>query len=170
VIPPVKGAVRPYYWLFLIGTLASGLFYMIHFPAALLLGATFGVASIQLISKKPFKRPPQSLYNYTQIMMGAIIGTSFTISSLQAVGTLTLPLFALTVLTLTTSVILGYVFSKVFHWDFMTGFMAVLPGGLSTIIIIADDYDADVIIISSLQTARVITAVMIIPLIYQWLL
>lgn len=170
LVPPNKSTVHSTLWLFLMGTLASGLFYIIHFPAALLLGATFGVASIQLISKKAFARPPQKLYNYAQIGMGAIIGTSFTLSSLKTVGTLVFPLFLLTILTLATSVILGYFFSKIFHWDFMTGFMAVLPGGLSTLIILADDYEADTIIISSLQTARIITAVMIIPLIYQWLL
>lgn len=170
VISPTKSPMVSHYWLFIIGALSSGLFYIVHFPAALLLGATFGVAAAQLISKTPFTRPPQSLYNYTQIIMGGIIGTSFTVSSLQAVGTLALPLLTLTFLTLSTSVILGYMFAKMFNWDFMTGFMAVLPGGLSTIIILADDYAADVIIISSMQTVRVITAVMIIPLIYQWIL
>lgn len=168
--PLNKTPLRSYLWLFLIGTVASGLFYMIHFPAALLLGATFGVASAQLATKATYTKPPQELYNYAQIGMGAIIGTSFTLSSLKTVSTLALPLLLLTILTLTTSVLLGYFFSRLFHWDFMTGFMAVLPGGLSTLIVLADDYDADVIIISSLQTARVLTAVMIIPLVYQWVL
>lgn len=159
-----------FYWLFIIGAVFSGLFYLIRFPAALLLGATFGVALFQLVVKKPFARPPQQIYGAAQIGMGAVIGTSFTAESLSAVSGLGTSLLLLTALTLGTSILLAFIFSRLFKWDFMTCYMSVLPGGLSTMIILAEDFDADIIIISSLQLIRLLTAVMIIPMLYQWLL
>ncbi len=157
-------------WLFVVGAIGSFLFYKIHFPAALLLGATFFVALTQLISPRPFKRPPEFLYSYAQIGMGAIIGTSFTRENFSAVAGLVVPMLLLTFMIVTTSVILGFIFSKIFKMDYMTGLMSVLPGGLSTMVILAEAFDVDIVTISTLQLARLLTAVAVIPILYQWIL
>jgi hypothetical protein len=157
-------------WLFLIGALGSFVFYKIHFPAALLIGATFTVSASLMLSKKEFHAPSQQFYNFAQIGMGAVIGTSFTSESLQVISTLIGPMVLLTVLILTTSILLGLLFSKLFKWDFMTGFMSVLPGGMSAMVVLADEFDADVVTISTLQLVRLLTAVLIIPTLYQIIL
>ena len=157
-------------WLFLIGSIGSLLFYQIHFPAGLLIGGTFTVSLAQLMAKKSFKTPSPEFYNLAQIGMGAVIGTSFTKESLGVVSTLVMPMILLTVLILTTSILLGFVFSKLFKMDYMTGFMAVLPGGMSAMLVLADEFDADVVTISSLQLVRLLTAVMVIPMLYQFIL
>lgn len=163
-------AKHPWLWLFAIGGIGSLIFTWINFPAAPLLGATFLITFAQLLSKKSFAQPPSNLYNIAQIGMGAVIGTSFTLESLQAIGKLMFPLLVITFLILFTSLCLGWLFSKCFRMDFMTGFMSVLPGGLSAMIVLGEAYDADIVMISSLQMVRLITAIMVIPIIYQFLL
>ncbi len=157
-------------WFLIVGILGSSLFYKIHFPAALLLGATAFVALLQTISPVSFKQPNVRYYEWAQIGMGAVIGTSFTKDSFMQMGTLVGPMLMMTFLIVTTSIILGFVFSKIFKMDYITGLMSVLPGGISTMIILAEDLDADIVTLSTLQLARLITAVAFIPILYQWLL
>lgn len=162
----------PLHWLllFVVGGLGSYFFKQIHFPAALLLGATFSVSAFSLISKRPVASPPSMFYNLAQVGMGVVIGTSFTKESVSTMGELILPMVILTVLVLVTSFILGLLFAKLFKWDFLTAFMAVLPGGMSAMVVLADEFGSDVVIISSMQLVRLLTAVMVIPIIYQVLL
>ncbi len=159
----------PYPWLilFVIGAMGSYLFKCVHFPAALLLGATFAVSAFTLASKRETKTPPAIFYNLAQVGMGTVIGTSFTKESVASMGELILPMAILTVLVLSTSYLLGLLFMKLFRLDFLTAFMAVLPGGMSAMVVLADEFGADVVMISSLQLVRLITAVMIIPILYQ---
>lgn len=157
-------------WFFIVGPLGSFVFQAIHFPAALLLGATFSVSALQILSNKHFKRPPEILYTFAQVGMGGVIGTSFTPENVQVIATLVGPMVLLTCLTLATSVILGFIFTKIFRMDALTSFMGVLPGGLSTMMILAEEFDADIVTIGSLQLVRLLTAVMVIPILYQWLL
>lgn len=165
----IKHSLNPL-WLFPIGALGSWLFGLIHFPAASMLGATFTIGLLQIAVQKPFVRPPQVYYTTSQLGIGAVIGTSFTLVSLKSIIALAGPLLMITFIFVTSSLILGYLFSKYYKWDFTTGYMAVLPGGLSTMIILADELEADVVIIGSMQLMRLITAVLIIPIIYKWFL
>lgn len=155
-----------YIWLYLIGVLFALLFKWIHFPAALMLGATFGVACLQNLSKKQFDTPPQRIYEWAQLGMGAIIGMSFTRESLITIASIWFPMLVMTVLIISTSVLLAFIFSKIFKFDYITGLMSVLPGGLSTMIVLAEDFDANLVTISTLQLARLLTAVAVIPLLY----
>lgn len=157
-------------WLFLAGTFGSYLFKLIHFPAALLLGATFFVSSLSLMSKKTFKRPPALYYDVAQIGMGAVIGISFTKESMVTISGLIGPIALITLLIMVMSLLLGFLFSKLFKWDFLTGFMSALPGGMSAMLILAEEFDADVVIITSMQMVRLLTAVMVIPMLYKFIL
>ncbi len=157
-------------WVFAAGLLGALFFRIIRFPAALLLGATFGVALLQWFSTKTFKTPSVKIYALAQIGMGAMIGLSFTPESLATIFTDWRPMLMMTVLILTTSVVLALVFSKLFQINYMTGFMSVLPGGLSTMIVLAEDFNTDVVVIGTLQLGRLITAVAVIPILYRMLL
>jgi uncharacterized protein len=155
-----------YIWLYLAGTFFAVVFKWIHFPAALMLGATFGVAVLQNFTAKKFSSPPLKIYEGAQLGMGAIIGMSFTQESLVTITSLWFPMLVMTLLILSSSILLAFIFSKLFKLDYITGLMSVLPGGLSTMIVLAEDFDANLVTISTLQLARLLTAVAVIPLLY----
>lgn len=161
---------RHWLWLILIGALGGFLLKAVNFPAAYMLGATFFVSAAILIKPHTFNKPPQTYYNLAQVGMGLVIGTSFTPTAVKTMGSLVYPMLLLTVLVLVSSFMLGYLFMKLFKWDFLTAFFAVLPGGMSAMVVLADEFNADVVTISSLQLVRLLTAVMVIPLIYHFLL
>lgn len=155
-----------YIWLYLVGIVFAAIFKWIHFPAALMLGATFGVSATQNISTKKFDIPPQKIYECAQLGMGAIIGMSFTRESLVTISSIWFPMLVMTLLIISSSILLAFIFSKLFKLDYITGLMSVLPGGLSTMIVLAEDFDANLVTISTLQLARLLTAVAVIPLLY----
>lgn len=160
----------PWLALMLIGSVGAFAFKAIHFPAAYMLGATFITSASILSWPSAFKKPPQTYYNLAQVGMGMVIGTSFTPAALSTMSSLILPMLVLTVLVLLSSFILGVLFMKLFKWDFLTAFLAVLPGGMSAMVVLADEFGSDVVSISTLQLVRLLTAVMIIPLLYQFIL
>lgn len=157
-------------WLMLIGALGAFAFKAIHFPAAYMLGATFVTSASILVKPHSFKKPPQTYYNLAQVGMGMVIGTSFTPEALSTMGSLIMPMLILTILVLLSSFMLGLLFMKLFKWDFLTAFLAVLPGGMSAMVVLADEFGSDVVVISTLQLVRLLTAVMIIPMLYQYIL
>lgn len=169
-VPENQLPKHSYFWLFGVGVVGAMFFKWIHFPAALLLGATFSVSATRLIFKTPFRTPPKRIYDIAQIGMGAVIGTSFTQESMKVVASLWGPLLMMTVLIISSSLLIGFLFSKIFKLDYVTSLMSVLPGGLSTMIVLAEDFDSDVVTISTLQLARLLTAVMVIPILYSVLL
>lgn len=157
-------------WLMVIGAIGAFAFKAIHFPAAYMLGATFVTSASILIKPYAFKKPPQTYYNLAQVGMGMVIGTSFTPEAMSTMGSLMLPMLVLTILVLLSSFVLGLLFMKLFKWDFLTAFLAVLPGGMSAMVVLADEFGSDVVAISTLQLVRLLTAVMIIPMLYQFIL
>ena len=157
-------------WLFVVGPMGSYCFGLIHFPAAYMLGATFFVSGTLLISKKPFQKPLPIFYDIAQIGMGAVIGVSFTRESMVTIWGLIGPIALITTMIMIMSLLLGLLFSKLFKWDFITSFMSALPGGMSAMLILAEEFNADVVTITSMQMVRLLTAVMIIPMLYKFIL
>jgi membrane AbrB-like protein len=161
------------YWMFLVvGTVGSIVFTLINFPAGRLVGALLFIAAYNL---SPFlgdnvSPPPVSYYNYAQIGMGSIIGTNFTRESFLSIPDLIFPILLMTFLILFSSLVLSWIFGKVFKWDFLTCFLGIIPGGLAPMVLIADQVNADVIVVSSLQLLRLLTAILVIPVVYSFFL
>ena len=48
--------------------------------------------------------------------------------------------------------------------------MASIPGGLLPMIVMAEELKADVVVVSTLQIVRLLTAVLIIPMVYSFII
>jgi len=180
------------WWIFfVIGTIGSILFTLIHFPAGRLIGALIftaaynfspSIGDIPAIINIPILKqvcrlssdkvtiPPVKYYNFAQIAMGSIIGTSFSRESFLNISDLFFPIVLITFLVIFNSLVLSWIFSKIFKWDLLTGFLSIIPGGLAPMVLIADQVKADVVVVSSLQLLRLLTAILVIPIIYSFLL
>lgn len=170
------------YWIFFaVGAVGSILFTLIDFPAGRLVGAllftaaynfNFFVGNIPKLQKvcsfsSQVSLPPVKFYNYAQIGMGSIIGTNFSRESFLSIPDLVYPIMLMTFLILFNSIILAWLFSKIFKWDLLTCFLGIIPGGLAPMVLIADQVNANVIVVSSLQLLRLLTAILVIPLVYS---
>lgn len=157
-------------WLYIAGIIGATVFYLIELPAALLLGSAVGVSCVLLLPTRSFALPPVKVYEISQLGMGALIGLSFTRQSLLIILSEWKPMLIMTCAIISTSIVLGFIFSKIFKLNYITGLLSVLPGGLSTMILFAEDLNADIVSISTLQLARLLTAVAVIPVVYAYIL
>ena len=58
---------------------------------------------------------------------------------------------------------IGYVFARIAHLDFLTGYLATSPGGADSIAIIASGTPIDVALVMAAQTARFMTVLLLGP-------
>lgn len=150
----------------IVGCIGGLVFSYMKLPAAFLTGSLIFTSLFSCFGSKYITRPPEVLNNFAQLGMGALIGVTFTRESFMGVvhsfGTIAL----ITGITVFSSFILAYFFSKKFKWNYLTSFLSVVPGGLAPIMIMADEIEIDASVIALLQIIRLITAVMVIPFIY----
>ncbi|MGB4439313.1 MAG: AbrB family transcriptional regulator, partial [Sedimentibacter sp.] len=59
--------------------------------------------------------------------------------------------------------ILSYITHKLFKWDLTTSLLACAPAGISQMSSIALDMNADAVIVSIIQTIRLITIIVFLP-------
>ncbi|MBZ4686500.1 MAG: uncharacterized protein PWQ96_2437 [Clostridia bacterium] len=153
--------------LLIFGGLGGLVFNALHFPAGNMIGALITIVFLNAKFDYKLKAPPKFFYHLAQIGMGGIIGTSFTSEGLFYIADLFIPILVMTLLVILSSLILAYCLGKIFKWNFITSFLAAVPGGLIPMIILADEVNADRTVVGTLQMVRLLTAIVIIPFTYS---
>lgn len=162
------------HWLLyiFIGFIGSIIFYILKVPSNFIIGSLVAVIIFNIIKKDTLHIAPlpKKLNDLAQMIMGGIIGLSFTQDSLTEIGQLFFPILGITSLIIGGSVLIAWLISKIYKIDFLTSLMASIPGGLLPMIIMAEELKADVVVVSTLQIVRLLTAVLIIPMVYSFLI
>ena len=163
---------KPWFIYILIGFIGSIIFYILNVPSNFIIGSLVAVIIFNITKKDTLliAPPPRKLNDLAQMIMGGIIGLSFTQDSLVEIGQLFFPIFGITSLIIGGSVLIAWLISKIYKIDFLTSLMASIPGGLLPMIVMAEELKADVVVVSTLQIVRLLTAVLIIPMVYSFLL
>ena len=118
----------------------------------------------QLISHKTFK-PNKTGRKIGQAMVGLSIGFAIADSNLLAASS-RLPLFIfLTLFMLLCGSGIGYFYSRISHTNLLNAMLATVPGGVATMSGIAAEYNRNVSLVAMVQTLRITSVILIIPLI-----
>ncbi len=147
------------------GLIGGLLFYLLHLPVPWLLGPMIAV----FIGARLFRRfrPswPSSVKNIGIMIVGYSIGLSLTISTLSLIGKQLPSMITLTVLLLLFCGGLAYVLSRWTGIPFQTMLIASIPGGLSQIVVLAEEQEGiDITIVTFLQVSRLMMIVIVVPL------
>ncbi len=122
------------------------------------------IRSSQAISKKTFK-PNTTMRKIGQGMVGLSIGFAIADSNLVAASS-RLPLFIfLTLFMLLCGGVIGYFYSRLSHTNLLNAMLATVPGGVATMSSIAAEYNRNVSQVAMVQTLRITSVILIIPLI-----
>ncbi len=104
------------------------------------------------------------------VLLGYLIGTSFTKETLVEMGDHVPSMIAVTVLTIMFSLLMGAVFSKLTGLDLPSCMIGSVPGGLSQIMALLDEIKGlNPTIITFLQTMRVMVIVIAVPIVTVYL-
>lgn len=122
------------------------------------------VRSYQTICKKRHK-PNKAGRKIGQAMVGLSIGLAIANSNLLAAAS-RLPLFIfLTLFMLLCGCGIGYFYARISRTNLLNAMLATVPGGVATMSSIAAEYDRNVSLVAMVQTLRITSVILIIPLI-----
>lgn len=144
--------------------IGGGLFSLIRLPIPWLLGS---MAALLIASR--FKNVkliwPVSMRNTGLIIVGYSIGISFTKSSLSDMISHLPSMLILTTLIVLVCVCSAFVMSKYSGIDYPTSLTSSIPGGLSQIVVFAEEMKGiDITLVTFFHVTRVIMVVFLVPL------
>lgn len=134
-----------------VGGLTFGL---IGVPAGFLSGSILAVAGAALAGRP--MQIPTPLLRILLVLIGISLGAVVTPETLHGMTTYPLSIGALIVAMACISVVGAGYLRLVHGWDTVTAYLAAAPGGLSQVMALAIELDADVRAIAIVQTVRVV--------------
>jgi len=141
------------------------LFQLIHAPVPYLLGPMTSV----LIATKVFHlqlKWPKTFRNSGLLVIGYSLGSTFTTDILVDMARHVPVMFGITTVTFIISIIFAFIVAKVGRMDYPTALTSSVPGGLSQILIYAEEMDGiDMTTVTFFHTIRVIMVVFLVPIV-----
>lgn len=142
----------------------GALFYFLHLPAAWLTGSMIPVAALALF-KVPVSLPEGSIRSIILLLMGVSLGCSFTPEAITDMlkWPASLASLALTIVLVMATCIAFLIFYA--KWDRATAFFAVVPGALSSVLILAMQSPADTRLVVLAQSFRLLVLMAVLPIV-----
>jgi len=113
---------------------------------------------------------PQRLRGLFVIVLGVMLGSSFSPAILDQIAEWAVSLSALVAYLLISGVVGTFFFQRLAGYDPVTSFFAAMPGGFNEMVLVGTAMGGDTRIISLTHAARVLLIVLVLPFAFQWLL
>ena len=158
-------AILPIATVVIVAIVGVGIFQLLSFPMPWMLGALFGVLLTQLIWKIPMKWPVM-MRNIGLLIVGTAIGQLFTFHILVSMKDTLLFMLMLNISLSVCCFGLAYLLKIWAHIPFATAITASIPGGLSQLVIFAEEQEnINVAIVTFFHVIRVLFVVGLIPIV-----
>ncbi|OTN77529.1 hypothetical protein A5886_002629 [Enterococcus sp. 8G7_MSG3316] len=146
-----------------IAFIGGSLFKKMKIPAAYMTGGMIAVAALSILTNQ--MTMPRSMKFFAQVISGAYIGQQSSRNTFLQLKNLVLPIVLLMSLFTINCFALGAVFVHFFDMDWTTALLSCLPGGIMDISLISIDMGANAEIVATMQLARLVGMLIILP---QW--
>jgi len=157
--------IYPIATVIIVAMVGVAIFQLLSFPMPWMLGSLFGVLITQLLWKVPMKWPV-IMRNIGLLIVGTAIGQLFTLDILVAMKDTLLFMLLFNVILSVFCLALAYGLQKWAQIPFATALTASIPGGLSQLVVFADEQeDIDVAVVTFFHVIRVLFVVGLIPII-----
>jgi membrane AbrB-like protein len=140
----------------------------LRIPAGALVGSLVAVGTLRLLGA-PTAEVPGSVRRAAQILIGAMLGVSFSWDDLL-VGELLLPAVALTALLFALSVAVAWTIVRTAGWSWTAAVLSTAPAGMTELSLSADALGLDASAIATLHLIRITTVVLGVPWLVRWLM
>lgn len=155
-------------WIVILSAIVGGLLLnYLNIPAGAMTGSILGTIIAQILIKtkltisKPVKR-------VVRVVMGCYIGLGITLEGVKQLsniaGAAAIIIFGMIIMSL----LVTFFLHKFCDWDWPEAYFSSLPAGLSEIGMSADEFNVDVIKVTTIHLMRLISIVVIIPLILKF--
>ena len=150
------------------GALFGALALKTGIPAAPLAGALIGASILSISGKFTVAEWPSGTRTLLEIAIGTVIGTSLTKESLVDLQTLWKPAVLITFTLIITGLAIGLWTSRLLNIDVITTILGAAPGGISGMSLVGSEYGVGAAV-ATLHAVRLITVLLILPLIVKFL-
>lgn len=148
---------------FIVAMIGAIAFTLLHIPLAWMLGSITGVMIWQLGMKRELNCP-FSFRQVASVLLGYMLGTSFTRETAGDIVQQLPFMFMTTTSLVLVSLAMGYLIALKSGISVASGIFGSVPGGLSQMLVISEEIeDANVSIVSFMQTIRLLAVIFIIP-------
>ena len=137
-------------------------------PAAPLAGALIGASIFSISGKIDVAQWPNGTRTFLEIGIGTVIGTSLTRESLVELQNLWRPAILITFTLVITGLAIGLWTSRLLKVDIITTILGAAPGGISGMSLVGSEYGVGPAV-ATLHAVRLITVLLILPLIVKML-
>jgi membrane AbrB-like protein len=143
--------------------------HLLRVPAGAMIGAMIGVALVNIMSSTPVTPLPGPGRLIAYGAIGWMLGQDIGRGALATLSRVAWPVALVVVLIVVAGGLLGLVLHTVAGLDPATAYLATSPGGISQMAILASDSGANASLVAAVHLARVVTVVLLTPLIAQWI-
>ncbi len=164
-------AARGLHWTVCLAIGVSGgcLFSWLQLPAAGVMGSILAVAGAR-ISGLRLRRPPDTLRTMAQLGIGILIGTTFNPQTAVQLAHNFLPVIGAATALVGSGLVLSRALQRTLGLDEQTALLACSPAGLSQMAALSEELGAQTFIVSVFQLTRMLTVVLVLPIIFRLLL
>lgn len=146
----------------LIGVLAGYTGWILNIPGGTIIGSLIAVGGLRSSGVK-LKALPKKYVVAAQIGLGTTLGITFTPEVAKSLTDMLGMTILFSFIIVLNGLILGFVVHKLFKIDLITSLLACAAAGVSQMSAIALDMDADAVIVSVVQSIRLVAIVLILP-------
>ena len=148
---------------YLLAAVGGSLFFVLSVPLAWMLGPLATVVIFSQALKQPMCWPV-SLRNAALVILGYVIGKSFTTDAARQVAAQLPVMLTVTAIILGMSLLFGYLTHRRAGISLSTGLMGCVPGGFSQMVLMSEEIaNTDVSVVSFMHTARLMSVIFIVP-------
>ena len=134
-------------------------------PGGMMLGGIVGAALLNLLTDNAYA--PFFIRFFAQSVAGGFLGAAIDKDKLRQFPRLALPLAVIVTGLLITDFVMGALMVLVSPMDLVTALCSGIPGGINDVPLIAADMGADAGKVAVLQFVRLITGIMLIPMLIR---
>jgi len=159
-----RGAARVVMTL-IIGVFGAAVYTQTPMPLPWFLGAM--LASIAALTLRIPIKASGRLTLLMRIVLGLAIGSAFSPEMLERGAEMAISLaFVLPYVIFLT--LIGYPYFRLFRYDRVTSFLAAVPGGFQTMVVLGEEYRGDLRRLSIIHSTRILVIVLLVPLWIQF--
>lgn len=161
IIPTAKKTFGNAAFTLLIAVISGYFGSLTGLPASGIIFSMFGVILFNLAAQRAFM--PLWMKRVAQILAGAVIGANISMDGLLRMKEAMIPALCIIVGFIAMNVLVGMLVYKISDFDMLTALFCCCPGGMSDVILIADDYGADTPRLTLVQLSRCVCAMTLFP-------
>jgi membrane AbrB-like protein len=138
-------------------------------PAAPLAGALIGAALVSMSGRLEIARWPIGTRTLLEIAIGTVIGTALTADAVAELRLLWRPALLITLSLVLTGVVVGLWTSRLLGINPVVSLLGAAPGGISGMSLVGAEFGVGAAV-AVLHAVRLITVLLILPLVVRWIL